>query len=204
MATTSSNSISPTSSPFPLLQFKIMYWGPGEAGKTTNFQYLRTIFSPYMVSKGFSIETTTHRTLWNDCVTFRFDVKAIQKSIIVQVATTTGQERFLSTREYVLQNADGVIFVADSDLNKLLDNIRSFEEVVAFTRDNGIPILIQLNKRDHPNAITETEFRHKLGLPDTDPDGLKVIFSAIAKKGEGVKEIFMEMFEKILRNKLTR
>lgn len=181
-----------------------MYWGPGEAGKTTNFHHLRSIFSPYLMSKGFSIETTTHRTLWNDCITFRFDINTLQKSIAVQVATTTGQERFLSTREYVLQNADGVIFVADSDKNKLMDNFRSFEEVVAFTRENGIPILIQLNKRDHPNAINEKEFRQKLGLPDKDSESMKLVYSAIAKKGDGVKEIFMDMFELILRNKLTR
>ena len=76
-----------------------MYWGPGEAGKTTNFTRLKEIFTEHRISDGFSIETTDHRTLWNDAVMFEFDVPAIQALLYVQITTTTGQERFLTTRE---------------------------------------------------------------------------------------------------------
>ena len=204
MATTSSEPSISDTAPYPLMQLKIMYWGPGEAGKTTNFEWLKQTFKPFLISKGFSIETTNHRTLWNDSVTFRFDIHNLRLSTIIHVATTTGQERFLSTREYVLQNADGVIFVADSDEMKQHENRRSFEEVVAFTRESGIPILIQLNKRDHPEAISEADFRLDLDLPDMDPEGMHLVYLAQASKGQGVQEIFMDLFEQILRKKLLK
>jgi signal recognition particle receptor subunit beta len=102
------------------------------------------------------------RTLWNDAVIFNFELRSMNISLFVNVNTTTGQERFLTTREYVLQNADRVVFVADSDPEKMADNIRSFQELVAFTKDTHIPILIQLNNRDLPNAVSEKKFLYCL------------------------------------------
>lgn len=91
------------------LQIKIVYWGPGEAGKTTNFLRLKDHFMKNQVSNGFSIATTNDRTLWSDSVHFRFVLKGLNLDLIAIVATTTGQERFLTTREYILQNAIGEV-----------------------------------------------------------------------------------------------
>ncbi len=129
--------------------------------------------------------------------------------LYVQITTTTGQERFLTTREYVLQNADGVIFVADSNPQKMPDNQRSFQELIAFTQDTGIPILIQLNKRDLPNGISVMTFKRALGLPEADTDGFgfPIVYEAIAAnelEPEGVKESLLDMLQKILFKKLDR
>ena len=191
------------------MQVKIMYWGPGEAGKTTNYEQLKKIFKDNQISQGFSIATTQQRTLWSDSVHFRFVLNSLKLELIVLVATTTGQERFLSTREYILQNADGVIFVGDSHPEKLEETKRSFEELVAFTRANGIPILVQLNKRDVRNAIAEIDFRKALGLPalEKDGDGHKIVYPAIAtdaKRLNEIKEIFLDLIAKILKRKLAK
>jgi signal recognition particle receptor subunit beta len=193
-----------TTSPPRWLQIKIMYWGPGESGKTTNFLRLKDIFAAQAVSHPISVESTTHRTLWNDSITFSFDLFSLNLKVFVIVMTTTGQERFLSTREYVLQNADGVVFVADSHRSKQAENKRSFEELLAFTRENAIPILIQLNKQDLPNAISLEEFRLNLGLPtlETDRDGVKIIHTAIARNAAGVKEVFFELLQKVLMRRM--
>ncbi len=80
-----------------LMQLKIIYWGYGEAGKTTNFERLQEIFEDYKISHGFSIVTTNDRTLWNDSVHFKISLALFNLDVIVNVATNTGQERFLST-----------------------------------------------------------------------------------------------------------
>ncbi len=102
-----------------IIQFKIVYWGPGESGKTTNFIGLRERFNSIKISNGFSIETSDGRTLWQDAlfISFKFDLREVDYTIITQIVTCTGQERFLSTREYVLDGADGIVFVGDSNPN---------------------------------------------------------------------------------------
>lgn len=184
-----------------ILQFKIIYWGPGESGKTTNFIRLGETFRSKKVSKGFSIATTDHRTLWQDSLYFQFDFEyQMAYKLIIQVATCTGQERFLSTREYVVQGADGVIFVGDSDPMRMDSNVRSYNELVAFAKQNRVPILIQLNKRDLPNRISVEEFKSVLRIPKTETDqfGHKLVYETVANKGIGVVEIFNDMVEKIL------
>ena len=91
-----------------VLQFKIVYWGPGESGKTTNYFRLREKFSGLKLNSGYSIETTDGRTLWQDSIrlSFYLNLKKVKFNIITQIVTATGQERFLSTREYVLDGAD--------------------------------------------------------------------------------------------------
>ncbi len=192
-----------------LMQLKIMYWGCGEAGKTTNFERLQEIFEDYKISHGFSIATTDNRTLWNDSVHFKFSLASFNLDVIVNVATTTGQERFLSTREYVLQNADGVIFVADSSLDKMDNNLRSFEELKSFIHNENIPILIQLNKRDLPDAISEDRFRRIMRLPLAHKDslGFRIVYPAVAidiSELKNVKRIFIDIIQKILRQKLIK
>jgi len=118
-----------------VLQFKVVYWGPGESGKTTNYFRLREKFDGLKLNRGYSIETTDGRTLWQDSIrlSFYLNLEDIKFNIITQIVTATGQERFLSTREYILDGADGVVFVADSDSDKLEQNKRSFRELVSFS-----------------------------------------------------------------------
>jgi len=188
-----------------ILQFKIVYWGPGESGKTTNYFRLREKYNGVVLNKGISIETTDGRTLWQDSirVSFYITLGGVKYNIITQIVTCTGQERFLQTREYVLGGADGIIFVADSDVEKMEQNKRSFRELISFTKETKIPYLIQLNKRDLANAISEEDFRRFMELPPFEnyQDGTKVLYPSIALQGEHVQECFEDlMFQVILRH----
>jgi signal recognition particle receptor subunit beta len=187
-----------------MLQFKIVYWGPGESGKTTNFFRLKEKFDLLKLSNGYSIETTEGRTLWEDSLylLFKFTIKELKFNIIAHVVTCTGQERFLSTREYVLDGADGIVFIGDSDPEKLEQNKRSFRELVSFASPKKIPYLVQLNKRDLGNAITMNAFKIALGLPllDAYPDGSKVVYEAEAIQGVNVVACFQQIILQVIFN----
>jgi len=187
-----------------MLQFKIVYWGPGESGKTTNFFRLREKFDLLKLSNGYSIETTEGRTLWEDSLylLFKFSIKDVMFNIIAHVVTCTGQERFLSTREYVLDGADGIVFVGDSNPEKLEQNKRSFRELVSFASPKKIPYLVQLNKRDLENAIKISKFKIALGLPlfDTYPDGSKVVYEAEALQGVNTVQCFKQIILQVIFN----
>jgi len=189
-----------------ILQYKIVYWGPGESGKTTSYMKLLEKYNGEKITNGFSVATTDDRTLWADCafLSFSTELFGILHQIIVQIATCTGQERFLSTREFVIGGADGVIFVADSNPAKMDENIRSFKEVLAFIGKKEIPLLIQLNKRDAPQAIAIEDFKHKMGLPEeeVDEDNHLIVYPCIATKGTDVYPVFHDLMEKILLRRM--
>ena len=187
-----------------VLQFKVVYWGPGESGKTTNYFRLREKFNAVKLNRGYSIETTDGRTLWQDSVrlSFYLNLAKIKYNVITQIVTATGQERFLSTREYVLDGADGVVFVADSDPEKMEQNKRSFRELTSFTRDQQIPYVIQLNKRDLDEPISIEAFKKGLGLPQFEAyeDGTLVIYPTVALEGESVRQCFEDLMVQVIFN----
>jgi len=187
-----------------MIQFKIVYWGPGESGKTTNFFRLREKFDLLKLTRGYSIETTEGRTLWEDSLylLFKFTLNDITFNIICHVVTCTGQERFLSTREYVLDGADGIMFIGDSDPEKIEQNKRSFRELIGFAKPKGIPYLIQLNKRDLENAIDIKKFKIQLGLPlqEKYPDGTYIVYPAEALQGKNVVKCFKDLILQVLFN----
>ncbi len=181
-----------------LVQLKVVYWGPGESGKTTNFKFLRKNYKSFEhLTQGYSIETTDGRTLWFDVlfISFPFKLPGHKYKIVVQLITCTGQERFLNTREYVLDGADGIIFVGDSDPKKIEQNKRSFRELISFAKPKKIPYLVQLNKRDLKNAVSANRFKNQLGLPSVEKydDNSLVIYTATALKGKGVIETFRDL-----------
>ena len=185
-----------------MIQFKIVYWGPGESGKTTNFFRLREKFDLLKLTKGYSIETTEGRTLWEDSLylLFNFTLHDVTFNIICHVVTCTGQERFLSTREYVLDGADGIMFIGDSNPEKIEQNKRSFRELVSFAKPKQIPYLIQLNKRDLKDAIPVKDFKLHLGLPlqESYPDGTLVVYPAEALQGENVVPSFSDLILQVI------
>ncbi len=187
-----------------MIQFKIVYWGPGESGKTTNFFRLREKFELLRLTKGYSIDTTEGRTLWEDSLylLFKFALNDIKYNIITHVVTCTGQERFLSTREYVLDGADGIIFVGDSSPEKIEQNKRSFRELIGFAKSKDIPYLVQLNKRDLKSTIPIEKFKAQLGLPlqETYPDGTFVVYPTVALQGENVISCFKDLILQIIFN----
>lgn len=191
-----------------MIQFKVVLWGPGESGKTTNFHRLKERFHHIKITKGFSIDTTDGRTLWNDSVfiSFNIELKGQKFNIITQINTATGQERFLSTREYVIEGADGVIFVGDSDPEKLEQNKRSYRELVSFANKKKIPIIIQLNKRDLEGALSLDSFKKHLKLPGAEkyPDGSPVVYETIATEGKNIVSSFEDLVLKMIFNFFTQ
>ena len=183
-----------------VVQFKIVFWGPGESGKTTNFLRLREKFNSVKLTNGYSIETTDGRTLWQDTLflSFDFTIKNKKYTFITQIVTCTGQERFLSTREYVLDGADGIVFVADSSPELVEQNKRSFRELLSFTapqEGKAVPYVIQLNKRDLEDAVSIGDFKRDLGLLETEfhEDGSQVVYPAVALQGENVVECYQDL-----------
>lgn len=187
-----------------IIQFKIVYWGPGESGKTTNFQRLKERFFNVKLTDGFSIETTDGRTLWQDSlfISFDFQLGNLLLEIITQIVTCTGQERFLSTREYIIDGADGIIFVGVSDPEKMEQNKRSFRELITFARPKNIPYVIQLNKRDLSKAVDVLTFKKQLGLPKDEkyPDGMPVLYPTIAAGGRNVIQCYQDLVLQVIFN----
>ncbi|MHA1844324.1 MAG: GTP-binding protein [Promethearchaeota archaeon] len=185
-----------------VLQLKVVYWGPGESGKTTSYNVLKEELRSKKISRSMSVETTDGRTLWKDCMYLSFPLKLNKFTfdVVVQVITCTGQERFLSTREYVLDGADGIVFVADSSPLKREENKRSFRELMSFTASNNVPYVIQLNKRDLSDAISEEEFKKNLELPEEKayPDGTLVVYPTIATEKVNVLYCFKDLLGLIL------
>jgi len=185
-----------------IIQLKLVYWGPGESGKTTNFKRLREKFYTLKLTNGFSVETTDGRTLWQDSIflSFDFQLGPTNYSIIVQIVTCTGQERFLATREYVLDGADGIVFVGDSDPEKIEQNKRSFRELISFAGPKKIPYVVQLNKRDIDDAIPVDMFKKQLGLSldESYPDGSPILYPAIASTGENIIPSFRDLILQVI------
>ncbi|GEM_PF-729609 len=165
---------------------KIVYYGPGLCGKTTNLEYIYSKTSPKSRGEMVSLETETDRTLF-------FDLLPIEVGVIggfktrFQLYTVPGQVFYNSTRKLVLKGVDGIVFVADSQRPMLEANIESFKNLEENLADLGIniddiPIVLQYNKRDLKNICTVEELNealNKKGYPYVE---------SIAITGKGVFE----------------
>ena len=136
-----------------LLQVKIVYWGPAEAGKTTSLLAVADIFSRFKLDDVIVVQTTAGRTLWNEYAAFQFTIPAGPASVdvVVHLSALTGQERFLATREFAGASIDGAIFVADCRPDFMQATARSFEELMAFAPP-GTPVVVQANFQDMPTS----------------------------------------------------
>ncbi len=165
---------------------KIVYYGPGLCGKTTNLEYIYSKTSPKSRGEMVSLETETDRTLF-------FDLLPIEVGVIggfktrFQLYTVPGQVFYNSTRKLVLKGVDGIVFVADSQRPMLEANIESFKNLEENLADLGIniddvPIVFQYNKRDLKNICSVEELNEALN-----PKGYPYVES-IAITGKGVFE----------------
>jgi signal recognition particle receptor subunit beta len=165
---------------------KIVFYGPGLSGKTTNLEIIHKKVPDTARGNLTSIATEQDRTLFFDFMPLDLGQVAGMKTKLF-LYTVPGQVYYDSTRKLVLQGADGVSFIADSDPNRMNDNLESFKNLEKNLRDYGIdikklPLVIQYNKRDLPGALSVAELNAKinqLGVPT---------FEAVAVKGEGVMQ----------------
>src|SRR3569833_1149712 len=136
---------------------KIVYYGPGRSGKTTNMHYIYGQVPEERKGKMVSLATQTDRTLFFDFLPL--DLGSISGfTTKFQLYTVPGQVYYQTTRRLVLQGADGVVFVADSQARQLEENIESFRDLHANLADQGIearsvPLVIQYNKQDLPSDL---------------------------------------------------
>lgn len=134
------------------VQVKIVYYGPGRGGKTTNLEYINKKFKSRIKSEMVTVKTYNDRTLFFDFLPF--DIGMIKGyTIKIQFYTVPGQVKYNATRKLVLRGVDGIVFVADSMTLRQEMNVRSLENLrenlASFNKDlNSIPLVIQYNKRD--------------------------------------------------------
>jgi len=163
---------------------KIVFYGPGMSGKTTNLEIVHQKAPEENKGELTSISTDGDRTLFFDFMPLDLGNVAGMRTKF-QLYTVPGQVYYNSTRKLVLQGVDGVIFVADSDPEKMSENIESYQNLIENLEEYGkdvreLPHVIQYNKRDLPNAMPVDEMDkqlNKFGVPT---------FEAVAYTGEGV------------------
>ncbi len=165
---------------------KIVYYGPGLGGKTTNLQFIYDKMSPETKGKLISLATETERTLFFDFLPLALgDIRGFKTRF--QLYTVPGQVFYDASRKLILRGVDGVVFVADSQIERMDANIESIENLKINLKENGydfdkIPLVIQYNKRDLPNAADMQEMKNTLN-PKNAPD-----FEGVATKGIAVFE----------------
>jgi len=139
-----------------LIQAKIVYYGPGKCGKTTNLEYIYNKCREQINSKMVTIKTQGDRTLFFDF--FPFDIGRIERyDVKIQLYTVPGQVKYNSTRRLVLKGVDGIVFVADSAEDRRNANVislKNLQENLALYKKNifEIPLVMQYNKRDLAKA----------------------------------------------------
>ena len=177
---------------------KIVYYGPGRSGKTTNLQYIFGRVPESRRGRMVSLATHTDRTLFFDFLPL--DLGSISGfATKFQLYTVPGQSYYASTRRLVLQGADGVVFVADSQARRLDDNVESLQDMQTNLLEQGVdvrqlPVVFQYNKQDLPRDLILTPEE----LDDTLNFRTVQSFSADALHGGGVFETLKAVSEVVL------
>jgi mutual gliding-motility protein MglA len=163
---------------------KIVYYGPGLCGKTTNLQYIYAKTNPDAKGKMISLATETERTLFFDFLPLSLgEIRGFKTRF--HLYTVPGQVFYDASRKLILKGVDGVVFVADSQIERMEANMESVENLRVNLSEQGydlnrIPYVVQYNKRDLPNIATVEELRRLLN-PKSVPE-----FQAVAPTGVGV------------------
>ena len=191
------HSLPATAPPDPLLQLKIVYWGPAEAGKTTSLLAVADIFQKFRLDEVIVVQTTGGRTLWNEYCAFQFTIPTgpTAATVVVHLSALTGQERFLATREFAGSSVDGCLFVADCRPDYIQATMRSYEELVAFA-PRGTPIVVQANFQDVPTSMRPARLGQSLEARFKGTHA-KVV-PTVATKGLNVAAAFLDLLYAVL------
>ena len=181
---------------------KIVYYGPGLCGKTTNLMVIFDKLDPKQKGKMLSLATKTDRTLFFDLLPVDIG-KVGAFNLKIQLYTVPGQVFYNETRKLVLKGADSIVFVADSQPAMIEANRESFANLLENMQENNLdpndtPIVMQFNKRDIPGVLPVEELQAKLGF-----DGYPFT-EASALKGDGVMETFKLVSKLTAKHLITR
>jgi hypothetical protein len=168
---------------------KLVYYGPGLSGKTTNLQLMHAMCSESNKGEMFSVNTQEDRTLFFDLLPINLGY-VYGNAIHLQIYTVPGQVQYDASRRVVLGGADGVVFVADSSEAKMQDNVDSLSNLYHNLNANRlnikqIPFVLQYNKRDLPDAMAVGVMNRRLNFRNVP------YFEAVANKGVGVLDTFL-------------
>ncbi len=177
---------------------KIVYYGPGLGGKTTNLEYVYRKVNPDTRGKLISLATEQERTLFFDFLPVNLgSIRGFKTRF--HLYTVPGQVYYNASRRLILKGVDGVIFVADSQAERMDANVAAMENLYQNLAEYGydprvLPIVLQWNKRDLPNAVSLEELRAQLnpgGLPE---------FEAVATEGTGVFDTLRAVSKQVLKS----
>lgn len=180
------------------LTVKVVYYGPGLSGKTTNLQLIHQRTRPEVRGRLLTVETHDDRTLFFDLLPVFFST-ANGFKVKVKLFTVPGQVIHNATRRIVLQNADAVAFIADSQRSAAADNNSYWRNLHENMKENGldpdeVPVVIQYNKLDLPDTKTEAE------IEQTRRKGKEPVVGAVAIRGEGVLETLYTVLQLAFRS----
>jgi signal recognition particle receptor subunit beta len=183
--------------PAKRLGIKIVYYGPALSGKTTNLMRLHDILDPGNCGEFMSFETKGDRTLFFDFLPLLIEAGDGLR-VKIKLYTVPGQVAHDATRKAVLSRSDGVVFVADSQVNQGVSNFESFDNLEKNAERVGLdfeqlPLVIQFNKRDLADIVSEDEVRGRWA-----PTGLPVVFGS-ALRGQGVRRTFLLALQGVYR-----
>ena len=180
------------------INYKIVYYGCGLCGKTTNIQYIHRKVNPASKGRLVSIATEEERTLYFDFLPLSLgDVKGLRTRF--HLYTVPGQSFYNASRKLVLQGVDGVVFVADSQISRLDDNIDSYlnlwENLMHQGEDlNKLAVVTQMNKRDLPSVFSTSDLSELLNHTGSP------VIEACALTGEGVFETLKTVCKQVIAN----
>ena len=175
---------------------KIVYYGPGLCGKTTNLKYIYEKTNPDAKGKMITLATETERTLFFDFLPLSLgEIRGFKTRF--HLYTVPGQVFYDASRKLILKGVDGVVFVADSQVARFEANIESLENLRSNLQEQGynldkLPYVIQYNKRDMPEVSSVAELRAELN-----PNGVPE-FEAVASTGVGVFETLKAVAKQVL------
>ena len=176
---------------------KIVYYGPSLGGKTTNIQWVYQSLAQDQRSKLVALNTEIERTLFFDFLPLEVgEIRGFQTRF--HLYTVPGQVIYDASRKLILKGLDGVVFVVDSQADRLEENIESMRNLEKNLEQQGynireVPLLIQYNKRDLPNALPISELRRHLNLYNAQE------IEAAAFEGKGVLESFKLISKNIIQ-----
>jgi mutual gliding-motility protein MglA len=175
---------------------KIVYYGPGLGGKTTNLQYIYDSTAQQAKGKLISLATETDRTLFFDFLPLDLGTVRGFKTRF-HLYTVPGQVFYDASRKLILKGVDGVVFVADSQRERMDANVESLYNLDDNLKQHGydlmkVPYVLQFNKRDLPNAVSYEELKKELLKKD------EAIFEAVASRGVGVFDTLKAVAKQVL------
>ena len=175
---------------------KIVYYGPGLGGKTTNLQYIYDTSAAQQKGKLISLATETERTLFFDFLPLELGTVRGFKARF-HLYTVPGQVFYDASRKLILKGVDGVVFVADSQRERMDANLESLWNLEENLKNHGydfskIPYALQLNKRDLPDVLSVDELKRELLRKD------EPVIEAVAPKGVGVFETLKAVAKQVL------